>query len=58
MATAHDNPKRLAVKVYKKSDLCSRSRVMSVRKEIRVLKLLDHPNIIKLEDVIEDDEKI
>ena len=43
----------LALKVYLKSSLQEKTRRASVDTEIRVLGKLDHPNIIKLHEVID-----
>jgi len=44
-------------KIYEKSQL-GNSQMKALRTEISIMKKLDHPNIIKLYDVIEDDAKI
>jgi serine/threonine protein kinase len=45
----------VAIKIYKKYKLSDNDRE-SVDLEIQILKQLDHPNIIKLIDIFEDDK--
>ena len=46
-----------AVKVYRKLELTEHS-IELIRREIELLKKLDHPNIIKLHNVIEDVDRV
>lgn len=45
--------KKVAIKVYEKAKLREPQRKKSVRREIRILQMLDHPNIVKILDVVE-----
>lgn len=44
--------KKVAIKVYEKAKLREPQRKKSVRREIRILQMLDHPNIVKILDVV------
>jgi MAP/microtubule affinity-regulating kinase len=44
--------KKVAIKVYEKGKLREPQRKKSVRREIRILQMLDHPNIVKILDVV------
>mmetsp|Transcript_41577 Transcript_41577/g.54760 ORF Transcript_41577/g.54760 Transcript_41577/m.54760 type:complete len:82 (+) Transcript_41577:642-887(+) len=46
-----------ACKVYRKLELTENSLEL-IRREIELLKKLDHPNIIKIHNVIEDVDRI
>ncbi|KAH0793722.1 CAMK family protein kinase [Histomonas meleagridis] len=56
-----ENGQKYAAKVYSKKVLMKASLeddelpIMSVQREISILAMLDHPHIIKIEEVIEDD---
>ncbi|CAD8064456.1 unnamed protein product [Paramecium sonneborni] len=45
--------KLIAIKIYSKAKLCNQQRRQSLKREIHILKLLDHPNIIKYINTIE-----
>ena len=45
--------KPVAIKVYEKTKLQEPQRKKSVRREIRILQMLDHPNVVKILDVVE-----
>lgn len=45
--------KEVAIKILKKKDLAIKDQEL-VRREIEVLKICQHPNIIKLEDIFEN----
>ena len=45
--------KKVAIKVYEKAKLREPQRKKSVRREIRILQMLDPPNIVKILDVVE-----
>lgn len=49
---AKDPPVWRAAKVIKKKDLINKEELLH---EINVLKTLDHPNIIKIYDIYEDE---
>mmetsp|Transcript_10785 Transcript_10785/g.10685 ORF Transcript_10785/g.10685 Transcript_10785/m.10685 type:complete len:144 (-) Transcript_10785:264-695(-) len=57
LATHKEKKTNIVFKIYEKSQL-GNSQMKALRTEISIMKKLDHPNIIKLYDVIEDDEKI
>ena len=44
---------KIAIKVYEKSRIKETARKKSIRREIRILQLLTHPNIVKIYDVVE-----
>jgi len=48
---------RKSVKIYRKNEL-NEIRLAQVKKEIDLLRRLDHANIAKIVDVIEDENKI
>lgn len=43
----------VAIKVYEKNKIKEPQRKKSVRREIRILQMLNHPNIVKIYDVVE-----
>ncbi|CAD8145163.1 unnamed protein product [Paramecium pentaurelia] len=45
--------KLIAIKIYSKAKLCNQQRKQQLKREIHILKLLDHPNIIKYVNTIE-----
>jgi Neu-associated kinase len=47
-----------AIKVMEKQDIVSCNMKEQIQEEVRILKLLDHPNIIKIHDVLEDDDHV
>ncbi len=57
LATNRQKGKSVAVKMIKKSSLTS-EEIGLIRKEIEVLKLCQHPNIIMLDDIFENTEYI
>ena len=50
--------KVIAVKVYEKYKLISSQRKNCINREIRVLKMINHPNIVKLHEVIETSSEV
>ena len=48
---------QLSVKIYRKVELTPESIVM-IKREIDLLKRLDHPNIMKIHNMIEDEDRI
>lgn len=46
-----------AVKIYRKVELTSENIEM-IKREIDLLKRLDHPNIMKIHNIIEDEDRI
>ena len=45
--------KKVAIKIYEKTKIKEIQRKKSVRREIRILQLLEHPNIVRIYDVVE-----
>jgi MAP/microtubule affinity-regulating kinase len=45
--------KKIAIKIYEKNKIKEPQRKKSVRREIKILGLLQHPNIVKNLDVVE-----
>lgn len=45
--------KKIAIKIYEKNKIKESQRKKSVRREIKILEILDHPNIVKIHDVVE-----
>jgi hypothetical protein len=50
--------RKLAVKIYEKSKLVDPQRKSSVKREIQILKKIDHSNIVKLHEVIETAKQV
>ena len=48
--------KKVALKIYEKEKIKDIQRKKSVRREIRLMKRLNHPNIAQLFEAIETDE--
>jgi len=46
-----------SVKIYRKSEL-TKDRLICLKREINLLRQFDHPNIVKIHDVIEDETKV
>ena len=57
-ATAKNTGKKFAIKVYDKYKMGEAHKIKSVGNEIRILKRLNHPNLIKLYYVHETPSKI
>ena len=47
--------KKVALKIYLKEKMKDLQRKKSVRREIKLMRRLDHPNIAKLYDAVETD---
>lgn len=45
--------RKVAIKVYEKGKISDPQRKKSVRREIKILQTLDHPNIVKILNVVE-----
>jgi MAP/microtubule affinity-regulating kinase len=45
--------KKIAIKAYEKGKIKEIPRKKTVRREIKILQSLDHPNIVKILDVVE-----
>ena len=50
--------KKVAMKIYLKEKMKDLQRKKSVRREIKLMRRLDHPNIARLYDAIETDTKV
>ena len=50
--------KKVALKIYFKDKMKDLSRKKSVRREIKLMKRLNHPNIAKLYDAIETEQQV
>jgi len=50
--------KKVALKIYLKEKMKDLQRKKSVRREIKLMRRLDHPNIAKLYDAIETETKV
>lgn len=50
--------RKVAMKIYMKDKLKDLSRKKSVRREIKLMKRVNHPNIAKLYDTIETDTQV
>jgi len=53
----HTN-KKMAIKIYEKFRLSDPQRKSSVNREIVILKKIDHPNIVKLFEVIDSKKEV
>jgi len=49
---------KLAVKIYEKFKLMDSAKKNAVKREIEVLKKLDHPNIVKMFEVIDTPKQV
>ena len=52
------NGKRIAIKIYEKRRLISTQIRNCVKREMHVMNLLDHPNIVKLYDILETPKEL
>lgn len=44
--------KKVAIKIYEKSKIKEMPRKKSLRREIKILQMLNHPNIVEIWDVV------
>jgi serine/threonine protein kinase len=49
---------RVAIKIYEKFKLMDPAKKSSVKREIQILKKLDHSNIVKLFEVIDTPKQV
>jgi serine/threonine protein kinase len=58
VATCKKDNKKYAIKVYDKSKLTDSNRQRSVRREIKLLQKMNHPNIVKIFEAFETDDYV
>ena len=58
VATHISTGNQFAVKILEKSRIKNQADIDRIKREIRILKLLNHPNIIKLHDLVETQKEI
>ncbi|KAJ3031529.1 UNVERIFIED_CONTAM: hypothetical protein HDU68_003065 [Siphonaria sp. JEL0065] len=58
LATDLENNRKVALKIINKSSIKKPEHVTRIKREVRILRLLNHPNIVKLHDVAETDKEI
>lgn len=58
LGTHIENKQNVVFKIYDKEQLKKSHRMKALQDEIKLMKKIDHPNIVKLYDVIEDDKSI
>jgi serine/threonine protein kinase len=49
---------KLAIKIYEKFKLMDPARKSAVKREIQVLRQLDHPNVVRLYEVIDNPKQV
>lgn len=55
MGIKKDTQEKVALKIYQKEKIKDLQRKKSIRREIKIMKRINHPFIVKLYDVIETD---
>ncbi|CAD5219082.1 unnamed protein product [Bursaphelenchus okinawaensis] len=58
LAYDHKTEKEVAVKLIKKSAIENKQDLIRIRREIRIMSMLKHPNIIQIFEVFENKDKI
>lgn len=58
LATEKSSGEKVAIKIYEKYKLADPRKMKNVRREIQLLKQMDHPYIIKLHDSFENSKQI
>lgn len=58
VAVSKQDNKRYAIKVYDKSKLTDPNRQKSVRREIKLLQKMNHPNIVKIYEAFETEDHV
>ncbi len=48
----------MAIKILEKARICEPPDIERVKREITILQMLDHPNIVQLYEVFEEEEYI
>lgn len=58
LAYDHKTEREVAVKLIKKSAIENKQDLIRIRREIRIMSMLNHPNIIQIYEVFENKDKI
>ncbi|KAJ3213925.1 hypothetical protein HDU67_002289 [Dinochytrium kinnereticum] len=58
LAIDNETNRRVALKVIHKSTIKKPEHITRIKREVRIMRLLNHPNIVKLYDVAETDKDI
>lgn len=58
LAEDKNSSQQVAIKIYEKYKLSDPRKMKNVRREISILQIMDHPNIIKLHQTIESSRQI
>lgn len=58
LAYDHQTEREVAVKLIKKSAIENKQDLIRIRREIRIMSMLKHPNIIQIYEVFENKDKI
>lgn len=58
VAVCKEDNKKYAIKVYDKTLLTDPNRQKSVRREIKLLQKMNHPNIVKIYEAFETEDKV
>lgn len=58
IVTNKKDNKKYAIKIYDKSKLTDINRQRSVRREIKLLQKMSHPNIVKIYEAFETDDNV
>ncbi|KAJ3288396.1 MAP microtubule affinity-regulating kinase 1 [Rhizoclosmatium sp. JEL0117] len=58
LAVDLENNRKVALKIINKTSIKKPEHVTRIKREVRILRLLNHPNIVKLHDVAETDKEI
>ncbi|KAL3090083.1 hypothetical protein niasHS_006535 [Heterodera schachtii] len=58
LAYDHKTEREVAVKLIKKSAIENKQDLVRIRREIRIMSMLNHPNIIQIYEVFENKDKI
>lgn len=49
---------KVAIKIYEKRKIKEAPRKKSVRREVKILQRLDHPNVVRIMDVVETNNHV
>ena len=58
LALNKEDNKKYAIKIYDKSKLTDTNRQKSVRREIKLLQRMNHPNIVKIYEAFETESNV